>query len=114
MTTRYNDMTGGQYLLERFGFTFTTPASPAVQAVQDALFVHASEVARWRTGLRRLMDSMDEDFGYMQASIQGGGELYTPLGDGPFRDPYGAARRIEADERILAVWVKAVAALQSS
>jgi hypothetical protein len=113
MTARYNDMIGGQYLAARFGFTFVEPATPEIQAVQDALFNHAAEVARWRTGLRNLMRSMVEDFGFMTKSLEDG-NLYAPLGDGPARDPYAAARRIEHEENILLAWVKAVGVLQAA
>jgi hypothetical protein len=112
MTARYANLEGGRYLEATFGFTFTE--DPALQGVQDALFVQASEVARWRGGLRRMIQSMREDFEFMVTALDKG-DLWSPLvGDGPARNPYAAARKIEEAERQLKTWCAAVAALQAA
>lgn len=106
-------MIGGQYLKARFGFEFAEAVTPEIQAVQDALFTHAAAVATLRTGLRKLLRSMEDDLGYMTNALDRGG-LYVPLGEGAARDPYALARRIEHEEQGLKIWCAAVARLQES
>jgi hypothetical protein len=110
-TVRYADMEAGRYLKARFGFEFLD--IPELYPIQDALFAHAAEVARWRDALRREIRAMQEDFNYMIKSLNKG-DLWYPLGDGPARNPYGHARKIEEAERHLKTWSAAVAKLQEA
>lgn len=107
----YANTEAGQYLRERFGFEFQD--IPALLPVQDALFAHAAEVARWRNGLRRGIRTMQENFDYMIKALDAG-DLWYPLGDGPAPDPYVHARKIEQGEQHLKAWSAAVAKLQEA
>lgn len=105
----------GRYLKARFDFEFVDTEQPGLLAVQDALFSHAGEIARLRSGVAKTAKSLAEELAYVRQSIQRGEDVYTPIGDGWHgMDPIGAARRIEIEERNLKTWVEAVKALQDS
>ena len=109
---RYERLEGGKYLKIVFGFHFTQDPRPAVQVAQDTLFAEASDVARMRSGLRKIIKNQVEEYGFIKQSLERGQDIYYPLGDHFTADPAAVAREIERREQSLKRWVDLVKMLQ--
>lgn len=105
---QYNAMLGGQYLQARFGVRFaTTKNGTPLAALQDAIFVNASGLARRRQGLVRYMQSRSIDWTLIAQSIEDGGEVWSPLGDRAEVNPVEVAKSIEVAEDTLSQYLVA-------